>query len=1731
MATTSTQKTTAEDVVRDRAIRLFTYLKELTELRSEVKRSCDQYDQVVWWTEIPREKECYCAAWDIGREAAYDDWIRVERPRRKRPPSPPPSLAPWLSDREVSDSSLETPHLKEAIVEEVREVGSESGTAPETVVRRLEDCPAISRQWELYVQNHWLPWAHEDRRLLNVQAIYNELFTAYQKQERLGETYEVVVGIGLLTWRPPHGPEVRRHVVAAQSTIEFDPKTGVIIVGAAADGARLRLEQEMLEPQDRPLPDVQNRIQSQLTDIGDDVWTGPDLVAALNTYFQQISSEDALQVVLEPQDSASDHRRPRMHLAPALIVRQRTDRSLVRVFSDIAEQLKAGVPIPLGVEKLVQIRDDKTSEVDAESDSCGCPDEELYFPLPANEAQKQIAQRLSSRQGVLVQGPPGTGKSHTIANLICHLLATGKRILVTSHTARALRVLKKYFPAEISPLCVSLLGDDAGALRELEESVQGILNQLNKWEPEKVRDRVHQLKTDLDRSRRELAEAYSNLKKVRCSEAESIDLGFGGYCGTPQALAQKLVSEAPSHGWLSLDVAFQDAPPLKNDEAVELLSLIRELGEHTEQDMEKVLPELSTLLEPASFDQLVLKERELTIRLQSTPAERTLLELLAGVSPDLRTGLDAALRDYLVAFDALTVEFEPWVKVALHDVTTAKHHAWEQLAATTETKSSAIASRVHRAAETKISGLEGHDRTRLRADAEILRAHLASGRGIGPLVRYNPFASRHLKSSLYIADTLRVNGRLCDQHPPIEELIDYLDVIQVVEYIDQQWSPYVQPQSLPLLLAFGEHTRRAQVLRRVLNLRAKMESTGSIASKIRGLPPIAFHDRQSVSALLALLTAAAVQDQLLAIREEVANLLSRLRALGRDPKVHNLVSDLIAAAEVRDLDRYSRSYSEIAALWALRARFQRRRALERQLSRPELITKLMSSRQEPSWNQRMMGFESAWNWARANAWLREHTNPDRESGLLRKIELVQQRIRTSLSELAAHRAWDYVLAARLQPEQREHLMAWKLAIKKIGKGTGKYAIQYRKEARYHLDHCRSAIPAWVMPIYRVAETTKPGPNQFDVAIIDEASQSGPEALFLHYIARKIVVVGDDQQISPESVGLDRGAVDSLRQRYIKDLPHWDALGVDNSFFDQAQIRFAGRIRLREHFRCMPEIIQFSNNLCYQAEPLIPLRQYGTGRLVPVVTRYVADGYAKGTGDRVVNRPEAEAIVEQIVKALGDPAYEGKSFGVISLQGNAQANLIRDLLIDRIGAQRMQQRGIVCGNAYAFQGDERDVIFLSMVAATNDGRHIGVLSKESDKRRFNVAASRARDQMWLFHSVTVEDLSSFCLRRQLLEYCLNPKVKADTIEGVDISKLQRLAAEINRRDARPPIPFDSWFEIDVFLQIANRGFRVIPQYELAGKRIDLLIEGLRGRLAVECDGDEWHGLEEWDRDVDRQRMLERCGLQFWRVRGSAFYRDPERALEPLWQLLKDRGIYSNMASAPTPPVDHCADTRPSDVETVVDVEEEEEQDEFENASSASSPAETVNDTESEGEGEGCGTDQQSLLFTPATDELAVALPRYTQWMPRQLPDPHAASLTELMEGLVEIISVEGPMTCRRAYALYNRAAGNSRLGRQILHVMNRAIYRAIRLGRLQQNDERRRGGQINQIVRVAGSPEIRVRERGPRTLEEIPPMEIAAVREMIVANEPLLDEDQLVRRLAGVYGIGRVTSQIRKLLLG
>ena len=474
--------------IREQAIGLFTFLDALTELRSSPVRTLAQYEKVLWFHEIPRELGCHCIAWGTSvDEDAPEVWMEVNKPRLRPPPRVPEALESWFDPTELEDSSQAFPRLRERITITVSGDGApETEEEPRTIFQELADCPEIRSLAEQYLQEAWLPWAVEDRRLQTVQQVYTDLFAIYQKQQRLGEAYEVVIGLGCLTWKPPSGPEIKRHLVTAQTSLTFDATRGVIRLGPAGEGAKPTLEQDMIELQDRPEAGEQQVVEQQVTDLGDAIWHSIELQAALSGWVHAVSPRGQYDPsLIPPQGSSVD---PRVHLAPAVILRRRTERGLQRTFHEIIKQLRGGRPVPLGVKRLVTILDDadRSGDRDLEhgsgSRAFSLP-QEIYFPLPANDEQLKIVNVLSTRQGLLVQGPPGTGKSHTIVNLVCHLLASGQRVLVTSHTARALRVLREKFPKEMTELCVSLLGDHIEAMQTLEDSVRGITEHYNSWDP------------------------------------------------------------------------------------------------------------------------------------------------------------------------------------------------------------------------------------------------------------------------------------------------------------------------------------------------------------------------------------------------------------------------------------------------------------------------------------------------------------------------------------------------------------------------------------------------------------------------------------------------------------------------------------------------------------------------------------------------------------------------------------------------------------------------------------------------------------------------------------------------------------------------------------------------------------------------------------------------------------------------------------------------------------------------------------------------------------------------------------------------------------------------------------------------------------------------------------------------------------------------------------------------
>src|SRR5258708_1312042 len=329
-----------------------------------------------------------------------------------------------------------------------------------------------------------------------------------------------------------------------------------------------------------------------------------------------------------------------------------------------------------------------------------------------------------------------------------------------------------------------------------------------------------------------------------------------------------------------------------------------------------------------------------------------------------------------------------------------------------------------------------------------------------------------------------------------------------------------------------------------------------------------------------------------------------------------------------------------------------------------------------------------------------------------------------------------------------------------------------------------------MPRSRVVENFDPRSTRFDVVIIDEASQSDVMALVALYLGKPVLVVGDHEQVSPSAVGQDLGIIQNLIFQCLPGIPNADLYDGQISIYDLARQSFGGTTCLVEHFRCVPEIIQFSNMISYDWR-IKPLRDASRVQLRPHTVAHRVSGSSR---DGKLNRQEALEVASLVAAAMEMPEYQKNdagqplSFGVVSLLGDEQAIDIDNLRRKHISPERSGLRRVLCGNAAQFQGDERDVIFISLVDTAQRGP-LSLRDQELFKQRFNVAASRARDQMWIVHSLSPrDDLKPDDLRRQLIEHAQDP------------SRLMRALEEKEKRT-------HSAFEREVMKRVATAGYQV------------------------------------------------------------------------------------------------------------------------------------------------------------------------------------------------------------------------------------------------------------------------------------------------------------------------------------
>jgi very-short-patch-repair endonuclease len=1334
----------------------------------------------------------------------------------------------------------------------------------------------------------------QNRRSDAVKKIYTDLFRMYQEQQKLGEQYELVLCFGLLTWKTAGNQNIRRHLIASRVSLTFDADAKKFTVRQAGDADQIPIEFDMLdmldiEAQPKNVPEP---VRDRLEAIDGDLWNRKKIDAAFTSIIHSLAGDG--QGEYYPDRLASEQspatRTPVIEYAPALILRKRSMRSLEQLLSTIKTQIEekqTTETIPDEFLRLCESLPGKNNEQERETTVPKTTPNEIFFPLPANEAQRRIISSLENQKGVIVQGPPGTGKSHTVANLICHLLADGKRVLVTAKTARALQVLHDKLPENIRPLCINLLGGGNEEQKSLKKSVSGILSADNMQRQADNNEHIRELEERIQTRRNAKKATDKKIFTLRELETRQEVILRGGYSGTAARIAAQLRRDAVAFSWFT-DTISQDTPlPCSLQQITLLRKYLLEIDKKTEKILtEKQLPELKKKFPVHKMRKAFEKEEQARKiaalrkdRLQS--GQGKILFRTGRIDREIIEALRQHLADFTTSIQALQQRPMPWIDVAIHDVLTDQGVVWSKLLKLSKGSLKAIHELVIGVDALEVAISWEIDRKKLLHDAITLKEHFKSGGGAGKWI----FKPEIIRKHGGLISKITVDGQACGTTAALWKLVDYLTVDRQFNYIWHLWEGKAERSTGHFPFQLAEIEELHQALEEVLRLHGKREHLKKIIRQIKELESPNWLKKASPHALLEDCQAVLARLDLLWLSHSIADAQKILSAFAQRGKAHPITKLVVKSLKKRDIATYSQLFAEIIELTRKADKIAAKKQLLEELScaAPKLAAQLTSCGDRALWAERLRQLDQAWAWAQGTDWLKHFPANDLESHLRHSWRL-DREIQADLSQLTAARAWLHFFAG-MNAGQHRHLTAWRQAMKKLGKGTGKHAQTHKENARRHLSECRDAIPAWIMPLHRVYETVKAEAGLFDVIIVDEASQCGPEALPLLYLGKRVLVVGDDKQISPEAVGINREHVQQYMRTYLADFDHADSFDVDSSLFDHALLRFSGRITLKEHFRCMPEIIRFSDKLCYQSDPLIPLRQYLPDRLEPLKAIFVDNGCQKGKGQGLINPPEAEALVAAIARCVQDERYQGKSMGVIVLQGTAQSYLLEELLFKAIGAEEMEKRNLICGNSNSFQGGERDIIFLSMVIAANTP--FKAMTKAADQRRVNVAASRAKEQMWLFHSVKAEDLGRTCLRRRLLEHFRHPAVQTASMEKTtDIETLCAITPLANRDIEDAPDPFDSWFEVDIALHLASLGYRVIPQYAVADGKIDMVIQGSRAQLAVECDSDHWHGPDQYSADLRQQKKLERCGWHFFRIQASRYYADPDKALEPL-QLLLER----------------------------------------------------------------------------------------------------------------------------------------------------------------------------------------------------------------------------------------------------
>ena len=1442
---------------RGNIIALYQYIAEVVKSIKTEKKDIHNEEWCYFLEDLPKYSGVTLNYLDNKNNLANQKILQVEKLPFLEPLAIDKELLEWISG-DWADHKSPIKLLSEKIIKEndASKVVNISKKEKEILEKLLKDRKL---------------WVEEQKKIEVVRNLFDTLYNKYLVLDRDSDTLELVVANGLV--KVPN-EDICYPILLKKVNFSIDTEKNIISITDASDNDFITQELYL-----NFLAEVENINLDKVFYLEDKIVENNIHPISKNDtikdFFREfIHNLNPRAQFIEDLDKKNKESVITIEWKPILFIRKKDD-GKVEAINSIIKDIENGGEIPEYLSELVGVIVSDKRAVE--------PIPDILFTKETNNEQIEIIKSLYSHRAVVVQGPPGTGKTHTIANLLGHFLAEGKNVLITSQTKKALDVLKEKIPTDIQDLCISMLDDDNSDLGNSVESISEKLGYLNletlKNEYEEIENQRNELKEDIKNIKRKIFNIKYQESHPIIYNNESITLREAGEFLRKN---QRELDRIP--GVVSSGVTC----PINNENLAFLKSgYKRSVSKEEEKEIELGLNKLSDFWTLEEFKEMLENKKEIMSRLDL---------LLKNKKYHINDNLFYVDDKMLIDLDKFK-NYSGIDKIIPEDLKSIEDWKKDVCIAGTENSGDRkiwleFIKDIRRLYDlTNMTKDQLFKKEVVYKDIDVSTAKkliIGLKKGIERPGFF--FKHRLRKARKQISDKVTINNRILETLYDCNVALEYTTLIELKENTKNTWNILMTGNSLlensnnkNLYKQLYSYADQMEYLlnwydREKKTFLHKIENAGFEKlniNKTEGNPIYVDEVNQIFDFIPSLEELIAIGKIALEYREvdikrseylvKIENIIKENSHLGRELK--NAILN-------ENIEIYSKTLEKLRVLSEKEVLYKKYKDL---LHNVKAVANSWGEELENGlFNEKIENIYNVWRYKQISQKLKELAEKpyfNLQADILEKSE----ELKKLTIDLVTKKAWYNIIKFIEEKDNlaiSQALKGWKQTVQKIGKGTGKNTNIHKKNAKEKMLLCQKVVPAWIMPLNKVFDTLNPVENKFDIVIIDEASQSDISSLILLYMAKKIIIVGDDKQVSPSDVGVNIDKINMFRRKYIKGkVANDDLYGIRASLYSIVSTTFQP-ISLREHFRSVPEIIGYSNRTSYDNQ-ILPLRDSNSSILKPAIIDYKVNG--KRDEKSKINRVEAETIVSLIEACLAMKEYKNSTFGVISLLGDEQAELIQDLIVKRIPATEIENHKILCGNSASFQGDERDIMFISLVDSSEENKSLRLVGEGVEgaiRKRYNVAISRAKDQLWIVHSIDKNSLKEGDLRKELFEYIDSLK------ENVfDKTAIENITA--------------SDFENEVARHLSEKNYTIKQKWRVGSYDIDMVAIYDDKKIAIECDGKTLnHTEEEVIANLEEQEILERCGWKFIRVRASEYFRNPEKAIKDLIIQLDDKGVYPN-----------------------------------------------------------------------------------------------------------------------------------------------------------------------------------------------------------------------------------------------